>query len=400
VDVLLIQELSAPPAVYQEITDALIHRGFVHNTGEPSPVVSSQRCQEPPLPDGIYDVASWLGQVTGTAPTNGGLVTWSKVPIESSFAAQWCLNGLPTPAGYLATLVKSGPAAVIVINLHMIPGLSGTGVPTWFSPDIRTYQFSELAGLTKKMDAQFQSWGVGGYSIIVGGDFNEDMYGLTNKQSTPDCSKITQHARTRFEQLGLDLTRDCCEVGFPTWDASVNDLAENRGGPGKYEVLDYIIQTHSSTGHKGAGDQVSGVLAKATKWQGEFCNGPTGLPPASPAEAKALSDHNWVRATFKQAAAGDLDKAKSAFNSVKADWGAQGSTKAACGQKDIHCWEQSDCCHTAQCSWNGEPQRCDANLHCANCKDTGSPCNYKWWTRDTECCQGSCHWWTRKCTTR
>ena len=168
-----------------------------------------------------------------------------RYPILATSPHQWCMHGLPAPAGYLATLLQvptnarapptpttpstrqqrhaasrtddargdlgkgdasvddalheaATPASatyVTVVNLHMNAEIDGPYVK---ASDMRTYQFGELSGFADHVKHAFSKGKGKGrahtdHTVVIAGDFNEDLYGARLKASAytgPQCDLI------------------------------------------------------------------------------------------------------------------------------------------------------------------------------------------------------------------
>ena len=129
------------------------------------------------------------------------------------------------------------------------------------------------------------------YSILFGGDFNEDVFSGAARSSTPDCDLITSaDVQAKFASIGMDVASACAAglIGTPTWDPLTNDLAyEFTSTKEAVEVLDLLIQ-HSSSAPSptpppaAAGDDVLlknvvSTLKTEEAWAGTFCDVTSGL---------------------------------------------------------------------------------------------------------------------------
>lgn len=171
VDVILAQELSTPLATYADnLGRALVARGFVHSTGPPAPSVSDPQCADSPAPFGNLATRAAFSSLTGLA--SGGLVTFSKHPIRRVLKQNWCVTNLPAPSGYVAALLDvNGSSSAVVVNLHAFPEYD-FGID---AVHLRTYQFSELSTLARKLASALEGIGAA-FAIVLGGDFNEDAF--------------------------------------------------------------------------------------------------------------------------------------------------------------------------------------------------------------------------------
>ncbi|EOD26953.1 hypothetical protein EMIHUDRAFT_468925 [Emiliania huxleyi CCMP1516] len=234
--------------------------------------------------------------------------------------------------------------------------------------DIRTYQMSEIAAFKDSVAAALGGAGLA-YSVVMGGDFNEDAYAAA-ASATPDCSLITDQLTVqKMGAVGLDLPAACATgaIGPYTWDTSTNDLAAIFSDGDSYEasLLDYLVYSSSSDGAlTGAAtpNEVS-TLRAADAWAGVFCESDIfgTLAPSAPGTAHALTDHNIVTATFAlpvTGGGGGAAAATAAFEASVAAWREpSGAQEAACGQQGAVCFYDTNCCEAAF-SWTGVEQHC------------------------------------------
>lgn len=394
IDVILAQELGTTPEKFRQITEALEKRGFVFNTGAPAPVPGDAQCADPPgllFNSWQKDLASSL-----TLLESGGLVTFSKYPIVTTVQQNWCAHNLPAPAGYLLTLLDVGEnRRAAVFNLHMMPEFDFFGIS---AEDVRAYQFTEVSTLADNLSAELAAAGVS-YSVLFGGDFNEDIYGRGSSVAQPQCALVTSSlAKSKFASLGIDVAAACNagKIGVPTWDPSNNDLAARFSSTSTHQTLDLLIQ-HSSSATAGNGavaeialNTVYTLRAKAA-WAGTFCDdaikGVVGN--TRPGTAKALTDHNAVAAVFQlPAASTDSAAAEAAaivVDGVMRKWAGQVAA-ATCGQAGVQCAVDGNCCDNDN-SWTGVGQTCSPSFECTPKSISGARC----WL-NSECQSNQCTW--------
>ncbi|CAB9498118.1 expressed unknown protein [Seminavis robusta] len=385
VDVVVAQELGTDAQNFAQISSALSNRGLIHTTGEPSPRAGDRICRSPIVFHGnVKDIA---GYITGL--DNGGLVTWSRYPILETLMQNWCGHNLPTPAGYLLTLLDVGEGRVAAIfNLHAMPNYD-FGIPG-SAETIRTYQFGEVSGLADKLLESFRGSSNAAFSVILGGDFNEDAYHFQSHDDSANCGLITNdQVFQKFHSVGLGLLGACQTgiIGKPTWDPTNNDLADRFSEDSTHQVLDYLIQ-HSSSSSSSNPVNVVTTLKTKEPWSGQFCHDTT-LGEAKPnnlyrASAYALSDHNLVTATFTlpDSSGASTWAARIAFNNAVRSWNSGIVDEAACGQQGTVCWTDDDCCNSAY-SWNGIGQTCNG-IYCAPCAELGQSCGAQ--LEGSDCC--------------
>ena len=390
VDVVITQELGTAQANFAQVTAALAARGFTHTTGAPAPTATDPKCSNPPGPlfgAATIDVISSL-----TGLDSGGLVLWSKHPILATVPHQWCAHNLPAPAGYLSTLLDVNGVATLVIDVHLFPEFD-LGID---AAEVRTYQFSELSSFAKAAEATMRDAGVP-FAVVLGGDFNEDMYGRANQQPTGiQCTAITNVAAKNLASVNLDLHAACATgaVGTPTWDPTENDLTAIFSSSGKHQALDYLV-LHSSSSQVAppAAPNSVATLKADVKWSGTFCDSAVlgTLGNTFSSSVHALTDHQRVTATFALPAspadrAVATSAAKTAFASMVAAWTTE-VQPAACGQSGSLCAFDSNCC-TERYSWTNKEQHCDdqASLRrtCAACEPLGTSCS--WGFEGSACC--------------
>lgn len=392
VDVFMAQELGTASENFQQISDALARRGFRYFTREPAPTAADPICQDPILwNQNDKEIAAGV-----TGLQSGGLVTWSRYPIMDHLAQNWCNHLFPTPSGYLLTLLDVGGGRVAaVFNLHMTPEYD---TALLYTKDIRTFQFGEVSALANNLRGAFREARVP-FSIVLGGDFNEDIYNRQSKRTTSNCGLLlnddSQLVKQKFDSLNLDVTEACQRgiIGTPTWDPTNNDQAKRGSSSGTHQVLDYLIQ-HSSSSSSVNVTPINQVTTLKTKraWQGQFCIdtnlGEAGRNNLYTSNAYALADHNLVTASFLlPIGSGSLVDAYLAFNNVVRKWNndIHGEVdRAACGQQDTVCRTDADCC-TAEYSWNGQGQHCDSDFACSPCASLGQGCGAQW--EGSECCK-------------
>jgi len=385
VDVVLAQELGTEKSNFDQISSALEIRGFIYTTGAPGPVANDRICDDPLTFDN--DGKELFASLSGLR--SGGLVTWSKHPINAVHKQNWCAHLFPSPSGYLVTLLDvGGGRSVVVFNLHAMPEYD-LGIDN-SAEGVRAYQFGELSGLAGKLSENFSNAGIP-YSVLLGGDFNEDAYGKNSQRSEAACDLITSSlVQQKFESIGLDIKAACEEnaIGVPTWDPWSNDLADRFSDDSTHEVLDYLIQHSSSHASLMANNAVS-VFKTKDVWTGEFCDNTSlgGLIPGNldEGEAHALTDHNIVTATFKlpnRAIIGGNNDAVSLFDDTIFAWDNGLVDETACGQEASVCWTDDDCCD-AEYSWTGQGQHCNG-IYCKPCSATDGPCELQ--LEGSSCC--------------
>uniref|UniRef100_A0A7S4RC95 EGF-like domain-containing protein n=2 Tax=Ditylum brightwellii TaxID=49249 RepID=A0A7S4RC95_9STRA len=380
VDVILAQELGTDKNNFAQISSALQDRGFKYNTGDPSPTPSDIICDDPLL----FDIDDKQIGSALSGLESGGLVTWSRYPIIDTHAQNWCAHSLPVPAGYLLTLLDVAGRAITVINLHAMAefdfGLEDS------AEDVRTYQFGELSGLAKTVSDSFHGDKIP-FSVVLGGDFNEDAYSRESQAPDPNCGLISSTlVERKFSSVGLDIHDACGSnvIGEATWDTTKNDLADRFSDGSAHQVLDYLIQYSSS--HSGESPKnIVGVLKSKVAWNGKFCED-TFSGHTFTDTAYALSDHNTVTATFQLPqgeANSNVNAALAAFNNAIDSWtNGKLADNAACGQEDSLCFDDSDCC-SKDYSWTFEGQHCDG-IYCKPCNELGGPCGTQ--IKGSECC--------------
>ena len=378
VDVVIAQELGTSEHNFAQITAALSSRGFTHTTGAPAPTASDPHCANPPGPFFSLTAKKAFSALSGLQ--SGGLVTFSKHPIVKSARQNWCAHNLPAPAGYLSTLLDVGGVATLVVNVHLFPEYD-FGIQ---AADVRTYQFSELSAYANAATAMLRATG-SPFAVVLGGDFNEDAYGLTSTANGRRCERISVGAATKLASVSLDVHAACASgaIGVPTWSPSTNDLSARFTEGNKHEVLDYIVMHSSSSEAKppAAPNSVATLKANA-KWSGTFCDSSSlgTLGGTRRGEASALTDHNSVTATFRLPDA-PADRATAlfwttnAFNMMLRPWvTSKGAQEASCGQTGALCASDSNCCE-ARVSWSGVEQHCDrTSFTCAACVPLGGSC--------------------------
>lgn len=393
VDVILAQELGTSPKKFSQITEALEKRGFVFNTGAPGPVSGDPHCADPP---GLL-FTSWQKDLASSLSglDSGGLVTFSKHPIVKTAQQNWCAHNLPAPSGYQLTLLDVGEnRRVAMFNLHMMPSYDYLGIN---AEDVRAYQFSEVSSLASNLSAELEAAGVS-YSVLFGGDFNEDIYGRNSSSDQPQCELVTSSlAKSKFASVGIDVDAACKadKIGIPTWDPTNNDLAKRFSSTGLHEALDLLIQHSSSTtSSNGVAAEIAQntvyTLRAKTSWTGTFCDDATkGVVGNTQAgNATALTDHNAVTAVFQlPAASEDLAAAEGAVvlvDGVMNTWIGQVAA-SACGQEGVQCAVDDNCCDSEN-SWNGVGQTC-SSFECTPESNAGVRC----WL-DSECQSNQCTW--------
>lgn len=218
---------------------------------------------------------------------------------------------------------------------------------------------------------------------MLGGDFNEDAYGLASSSSGRRCDLISEAAATKLAAVSLDVRAACASgaVGTPTWSPSSNDLAGRFNGVGgKHEVLDYILLHSSSSGPAtpAAPNSVE-TLKVDRKWSGTFCGSSVlgTLGETYSGEASALTDHNTVTATIQLPDVpmnGKATGAAAAFESMLRSWRSDaGAQEAACGQSGALCAFDTNCCE-AHFSWSHVEQHCSETFKCEACTPLGGTC--------------------------
>jgi len=388
VDVIVAQELGTTPDKYTQITAVLYKRGFVYTSGAPSPVAADAQCSDPP---GFLFDQTGKGLVSKlTGLESGGLITFSKHPIVKTVKHNWCAHTLPAPAGYLLTLLDVGQSRqVAVFNLHMMPEYTIAGIK---AEDVRAYQFSEVSSLADKLSAEFKEAGVS-YSVVFGGDFNEDIYGMSSTSDQVQCDLVTSaSAKSKFARIGIDLDAACDagKIGKPTWDPTNNDLARRfSSNPSKHEALDLLVQHSSSTAATEIARNTVHVLRTTDEaaWSGTFCDDSTRgvLGETRSGTATALTDHNAVTAVFPLPLPSTSTtvggSATIAVDSVMSSWIGQVAA-ASCGQTGVICAIDGNCCN-ADYSWTGTEQHCSA-FECKDCTPKGSSCQFQ--MKGSSCC--------------
>jgi hypothetical protein len=368
-DVIVGQELFTDTATFQKITDALKRKGFTHVTA-PMPDASSPQCGTP-----IQLGAKLAGVKKGD---NGGLVMWSRYPVKSFKSRLWCAHAFPTYQGYTTALLEVEGRNVVMFNMHMMPEISELQ-----SEDIRMYQFSEIVNLAKDIDTKLSATGAA-YSIIVGGDYNEDAYSMNHTGAFSDCNKITDtDVKTKFHALNFDLDDSCQKgaIGASTWDPTVNDLAAKFSSSGKHEVLDYLIEY----AHSGAfADTLNVVhnLRYTSGWTGQFCNDAFQgeISGTTSGTVRSLSDHNAVVARFALPAMNaSTPNVTTVFNTAFDQFAVQ---TAACGQADAACVVDSNCCRSPEYAFDGHGYQCNMGT-CERAKLEGESCS--WISQGSEC---------------
>jgi len=385
VDVVVAQELGTAQANFAQVTAALAQQGFKHTTGAPAPTASDPKCTNPPGPLPSADWIEFVSALSGLE--SGGLVLWSKHPILATVPHQWCAQNLPAPAGYLSALLDVNGVATLVIDVHLFPEFK-FGID---AAEVRTYQFSELSAFAKAAEAALREAGVP-FAVVLGGDFNEDMYGLTSKQSTGNqCTSVADRSTNKLASVNLDLHAACAAgaIGAPTWDPTKNDLTAIFSSSGIHEALDYLI-LHSSSAPASAAPAPNNVATLKTDaaWAGTFCESAMQgtLGGTFKRSVNALTDHERITATFALPAS-PADKeaatstAKVAFASMVDSWTTEVQA-AACGQSGSQCAFDSNCCNE-QYSWTSVEQRCDG-ITCAACQPLNASC--AWGVEGTVCC--------------
>lgn len=385
IDVILGQELAVEPAKFSTINEALLRQGFLYSTGAPLPTLASPKCRDPPSVSSYIagEYASAFGVQT-LDHSNGGLVTWSRYPIRLTQSQRWCAHGMPLPAGFLTTAIEVDGRLVVVTNHHMFPSFSD------YHNDLRTYQFGELRSLFKEMASKLSKQGQP-FSIVIGGDFNEDAYGKQKTTPGVDCSQINDPlVLAKFATLNLDLVAACQNgmLGKGTWDTSTNDLAKRFSSSDKFEALDYVILHSDSTT---ASDppplkQTAGAIRRKTPWKGSFCdNGMMGwVGGSSEGVAHALTDHHVVTASVtlppRNGEEKDLiEDATAIVQSVLNPESEVDGFAGACGQESSFCLLDGDCCGDGH-RWNTATKRLACvNRKCVSlsCEPVGASCTFE-----------------------
>lgn len=383
VDVIIAQELSTVSQNFAQITAALEDLGFAHTTGEPLPTTDSIMCSNPATWD--QEIKDLIGGLLGL--DNGGLVIFSRHEIMATHNQNWCSHGYPTPAGYLATLLNVNDIPVVVFDLHTMHGVDS------LREDIRKYQFGELSGVTRTLKESFMEADIP-YSILLGGDFNEDSYTYQNEGANSACDKITSNiTRVMFSNLNFDIKGACDagKIGIPTWNPTDNGLTARFSDKNYHKLIDYLFQYSSSITTEGdiAINTVS-QFKKIEGWEGQFCyNSFLGGAPGNiyTDTEYALTDHAVVTADFNLPPASGApldikDKAINAFTSAIMVFNNDVVNNASCGQEGTLCWEDVDCCKSPN-SWSSMQQHCD-NLSCEPCSKIGESCGFQ--IEGSECC--------------
>jgi hypothetical protein len=396
VDVILAQELGTTPEKFSQITDALKERGFLYNTGAPGPVPGDPQCADPP---GLL-FTSWQKDFASSISNldSGGLVTFSKYPIDKTVQQNWCAHNFPAPAGYLLTLLDVGENRwVAVFNLHMMPEYNLFGVS---AEDVRAYQFSEVSSLADNLSTEFEAAGLS-YSVVFGGDFNEDINGRYSYSDQPRCDLVTSPlVKSKYKSVGIDVAEACQKgkIGQPTWDPTNNDLAKRFSSTGLHEVLDLLIQHSSSTASSEIAQNTVYNLRAKVPWTGTFCDdGSTGVIAGIYTDsATALTDHNAVTAAFQLPAASTdsaaAEAAADVLDDVMSNWKFEVAA-SSCGQDGVQCAVDENCCDSEN-SWNGVGQTCSSSFEwsgisfeCTSKSNSGVRCWY-----DSECQSNQCNW--------
>jgi len=356
-------------------------------------VSDDPHCADPP---GLL-FTSWQKDLASSIVglDSGGLVTFSKHQIVKTVQHNWCAHNLPAPSGYQLTLLDVGEnRRVAVFNLHMMPDYDYFGIS---ADDVRAYQFSQVSSLADNLSAELETAGVS-YSVLFGGDFNEDIYGRSSSSDQPQCELVTSWlVKSKFASVGIDVDAACKadKIGIPTWDPTNNDLAKRFSSTGLHEVLDLVIQHSSSaTSSNGVAAEIAQntvhILRAKTPWTGTFCDDAEQgvLGNTRSGKATALTDHNAVTAAFPlPAASEDSDAAEGAVmlvDGVMSTFIGQVAS-SACGQEGVQCAVDDNCCDSEN-SWTGVGQTCWI-FECTPKSNSGARC---WW--DSECQSNQCNW--------
>jgi len=352
VDVIMAQEISYTSSEdsYEQISSALADRGFIYRSGTPAPSASDPMCANPPAAGFWWNTIPQQLASAVSGYESGALVTFSRWPILSTMRQKWCRTQLPSPAGYLAALLDVNGTAVVAINLHAFPEYDA-GIT---ADDVRTYQFSELAGFANSVEAALRLTGAA-FSVVLGGDFNEDAYHRQHTNASVDCSLINfPLVIDKFASMGLDIVAACLSgaIGQPTWDQTNNELAGAFTGHDIHQVLDYLFVQSSSEAariHAASAKNEVRTLRTAVPWNGTFCEsdvlGTIGRTYTD--SFHALTDHNAVVASFDlpPATTTDASLAAAAFAEAVLEWRTNaGAQQAACGQEGTQCAIDANCC--------------------------------------------------------
>jgi len=269
---------------------------------------------------------------------------------------------------------------VVVFNMHMMPEVD---LGPMEAESLRMYQFSEIANQAKEIDARLHAADAA-YSIIIGGDYNEDAYHLNHRSPEVACERMGDvDVNTKFHALNFDLEHSCRNglVGAPTWDPTHNDLAGRFSRTGKHEVLDYLIEYANSEQVGGTPNLVHNVRY-TPGWSGQFCDDALQgvLGGTARGTAHSLSDHNAVVARFAlPPLTGTSVDATGIFQGTFDQFPVQA---AACGQADTQCMTDSNCCRSPEYAFDGNGYQCNHGV-CERAKLEGERC--QWMAQGSEC---------------
>ena len=270
---------------------------------------------------------------------------------------------------------------VVAINLHMMPEYNLASIK---GRDIRTYQFSEIVNLVKELEADLKSTQAP-FTIVLGGDFNEDAFALKGRSTVPNCNLITHSETIRnFKAMNFDV-RSACQhklIHKATWDPTANDMAGKFSKSGTHEILDYVIM-HSSSGQEYDVPNTVYSPRYTRGWWGIFCHATAAgyLKGIYFDRAKSLSDHQLVTANIPlPEATGSSAAAVNAFNASFDGFPVQ---RASCGQTGTTCLVDSNCCRDTEYAFDNQATQC-SHGSCKMCRAEGERCN--WWVEGSECC--------------
>jgi hypothetical protein len=336
-------------------------KGFTR-VGLPGPNQNDMQCPDSFVPDTVQEAGSYAAELP-----NGGLVTWTKLKVIDIHARKWCFNVFPSYHGYTAALLQKDDVNILVFNSHFAPELPEFGETfQTFAQHIRSYQVSELKNEALWFVKMFGDQGLP-YTVIFGGDSNEDALGYSNKdQPEFKCSLLSSTPRVGkfFEAIGLPDLNGQCQKGVVsdyTWHWRENDIVSRSRQA--YELLDFVtvLSKSGSPVVTSQSPMTCHHFKKATPFQAKFCQDMvTGGEPLIEGELQSLSDHDPVTTTITIPDASSTstisDSAlKTLFRDTINKFNAQ---EAACGQETVACFMNSMCCRNPEFSFDAKPKSC------------------------------------------
>ena len=106
---------------------------------------------------------------------------------------------------------RTGGTFLNNLDLCPCPVNPHTGSRPRHCPDVAPHEacWGECRCQSLYLSTEFAAAGVS-YSVLFGGDFNEDIYGRNSRSDQPQCELVTSSlANSKFASIGIDVAAAC-----------------------------------------------------------------------------------------------------------------------------------------------------------------------------------------------